>query len=235
MTGDERSDPFSEMINLVAAPLAGTIRSFEQFRKGVDEFLAGSRTSTGRWRTSTRPRADQRPARRGRGTDQGGDPAGDPGGQGGRRDDAGRERPGDGGGSRADPARRDPQHAGIRPAAEAAGQFTEVMGEMSRRLGPLTQFAESAGGLFGGLRLPGSRARRPSCAIESRRTRGREQEERSPTGPGQEGSVPQAGAGEEVGGQEGERDDGSSPDHRVTNGVDTTCPANSLPRTSIIT
>ena len=35
------------------------------------------------------------------------------------------------------------------------GQFTEVMTEMSKRLGPLTQFAESAGGLFGGLRLPG--------------------------------------------------------------------------------
>jgi hypothetical protein len=34
-------------------------------------------------------------------------------------------------------------------------QFTEVMTEMSKRLGPLTQFAESAGGLFGGLRLPG--------------------------------------------------------------------------------
>src|SRR6188768_667547 len=41
MTGDDRSDPFSDMINLVAAPLAGTIRSFEQFRRGVDEFLRG--------------------------------------------------------------------------------------------------------------------------------------------------------------------------------------------------
>jgi hypothetical protein len=34
-------------------------------------------------------------------------------------------------------------------------QFTDVMTEMSKRLGPLTQFAESAGGLFGGLRFPG--------------------------------------------------------------------------------
>ena len=41
MTGDDRSDPFSDMINLVAAPLAGTIRSFDQFRRGVDEFLRG--------------------------------------------------------------------------------------------------------------------------------------------------------------------------------------------------
>ncbi len=33
--------------------------------------------------------------------------------------------------------------------------FMKVMGDVSRRLGPLAQFAESAGGMFG-LRLPGS-------------------------------------------------------------------------------
>src|SRR5215207_355733 len=43
-------------------------------------------------------------------------------------------------------------------------QFTDVMTELSKRLGPLTPFAESAGGLFGGLRLPGmsSPAARPA-------------------------------------------------------------------------
>lgn len=35
------TDPLSQMFNLFAAPLAGTIQSFEQFRKGVDEFLQG--------------------------------------------------------------------------------------------------------------------------------------------------------------------------------------------------
>jgi len=37
------------------------------------------------------------------------------------------------------------------------GTFSDVLGEVSRRLGPLTQFAESAGGLLGGFRIPGSR------------------------------------------------------------------------------
>ena len=41
MAADDRSDPLSDMFTLLAAPLAGTIRSVEQFRKGVDEFLAG--------------------------------------------------------------------------------------------------------------------------------------------------------------------------------------------------
>ena len=36
------------------------------------------------------------------------------------------------------------------------------IGELMQRLGPLTQLAESAGGLFGGLRLPG--ATRPAPA-----------------------------------------------------------------------
>jgi len=41
MTGDERSDPLSDVLNIVAAPVAGAIRSLDQFRKGVDEFLRG--------------------------------------------------------------------------------------------------------------------------------------------------------------------------------------------------
>lgn len=35
------NDPLADMFNLFAAPVAGTIRSVEQFRKGVDEFLRG--------------------------------------------------------------------------------------------------------------------------------------------------------------------------------------------------
>jgi hypothetical protein len=43
-------------------------------------------------------------------------------------------------------------------------EFMKVMGDFSRRLGPLAQFAESAGGMFG-LRLPGSsRSAQPARA-----------------------------------------------------------------------
>ena len=44
------------------------------------------------------------------------------------------------------------------------GDFMKVMGDVSRRLGPLAQFAESAGGMFG-FRLPGS-SRSPQPAAE---------------------------------------------------------------------
>jgi hypothetical protein len=35
------------------------------------------------------------------------------------------------------------------------GQFSDILGDLQNRLGPLTQLAESAGGLFGGLKFPG--------------------------------------------------------------------------------
>ena len=38
---DERSDPLADLFTLFATPLSGTVRSIEQFRKGVDEFLKG--------------------------------------------------------------------------------------------------------------------------------------------------------------------------------------------------
>jgi hypothetical protein len=50
------------------------------------------------------------------------------------------------------------------------GAFSDVLAEVSRRLGPLTQIAESAGGLFGGFRLPGSRIRPLRQATLRRRT-----------------------------------------------------------------
>jgi len=42
------------------------------------------------------------------------------------------------------------------------GNFSDVLDEVSRRLAPLTQLAESAGGLFGGFRIPGSRPSAPA-------------------------------------------------------------------------
>src|SRR6056297_3029438 len=38
---DDRPDPLADLFTLFAAPLSGTVRSIEQFRKGVDEFLNG--------------------------------------------------------------------------------------------------------------------------------------------------------------------------------------------------
>ena len=35
------SDPLSQMFNLFAAPLAGAVQSFDQFRNGVDQFQRG--------------------------------------------------------------------------------------------------------------------------------------------------------------------------------------------------
>lgn len=38
---DEGSDPLVDLFNLLASPVAGAVRSAEQVRKGVDDFLAG--------------------------------------------------------------------------------------------------------------------------------------------------------------------------------------------------
>jgi outer membrane biosynthesis protein TonB len=43
--------------------------------------------------------------------------------------------------------------------------FSDVLADVSRRLAPLTQMAESAGGLFGGFRLPGSRPATPAPVV----------------------------------------------------------------------
>jgi ABC-type transporter Mla subunit MlaD len=39
MSEETRSDPLADVINMLAAPIAGGIRSFEQFRRGVDELF----------------------------------------------------------------------------------------------------------------------------------------------------------------------------------------------------
>jgi hypothetical protein len=166
MTGDDRSDPFSDVINLFAAPLAGTIRSFEQFRRGVDEFLRGvenfNRTMENLNETAERINVllgeVEEPIK-----------AAIPQV------------------TRAVKAADDMMQVVSGPAIAVApgltrlaemlstpgfnqlpaqlSQFTDVMADMSKRLGPLTQFAESAGGLFGGFRLPGmASAPRPAPA-----------------------------------------------------------------------
>jgi len=165
MTGDERSDPFSDMINLFAAPLAGTIRSFDQFRKGVDEFLRGvenfNRTMENLNETAERinvllaeveepiKSAIPRVTRAVKAADELMQVVSGP---------AMAVAPGL---TRLAETLSAP---GFNQLPAQISQFTEVMTEMSKRLGPLTQFAESAGGLFGGLRLPGMSAPTPRPA-----------------------------------------------------------------------
>ena len=163
MTGDDRSDPFSDMINLFAAPLAGTIRSFEQFRKGVDEFLRGvenfNRTMENLNETAERinvllaeveepiKAAIPQVTRAVKAADEMMQVVSGP---------AIAVAPGL---TRLAEMLSTP---GFNQLPNQLSQFTEVMTEMSKRLGPLTQFAESAGGLFGGFRIPGMPQSRPA-------------------------------------------------------------------------
>jgi hypothetical protein len=163
MTGDDRSDPLSDVLNIFAAPLAGTIRSIDQFRKGVDEFLRGvenfNRTMETLNETAQRinvllgeieepiKAAMPQVTRTVKLADEVMQVVSGPA-------------------IAAAPALRQLTEImstpGIGQLPAQLGQFTEVMADMSKRLGPLTQFAESAGGLFGGLRFPGSPSPRPA-------------------------------------------------------------------------
>ncbi|MET0661869.1 MAG: hypothetical protein ABWZ42_01935 [Ilumatobacteraceae bacterium] len=163
MTGDDRSDPLSDVLNIFAAPLAGTIRSIDQFRKGVDEFLRGvenfNRTMETLNETAQRinvllgeieepiKAAMPQVTRTIKMADEVMQVVSGPA-------------------IAAAPALRQLTEImstpGIGQLPAQLGQFTEVMADMSKRLGPLTQFAESAGGLFGGLRFPGSPSPRPA-------------------------------------------------------------------------
>jgi len=163
MAADDRSDPLSDMFTLFAAPLAGTIRSVEQFRKGVDEFLAGvenfNRTMENLNATSERINlllldveepirvAIPQVTRTVKAADEVMQAVSGP---------ALALAPGLKllGETLSSPA--------FVQLPSQIGQFSEVLGEISKRLGPLTQLAESAGGLFGGLRLPGAPAPRPA-------------------------------------------------------------------------
>jgi ABC-type transporter Mla subunit MlaD len=40
-TGGTRTDPFADVISLVAGPIAAVVRSFDQLRKGADELMRG--------------------------------------------------------------------------------------------------------------------------------------------------------------------------------------------------
>jgi ABC-type transporter Mla subunit MlaD len=163
---DDRPDPLADLFTLFASPLSGTVRSIEQFRKGVDEFLKGvenfNRAMENLNDTTERVNSllieVEQPIR-----------AAIPQV------------------TRTVKAADDMMQVVSGPAMAVApglnrlaetlstpafaqlpnqiGAFSDVLDEVSRRLAPLTQLAESAGGLFGGFRIPGSRTPAPTTKV----------------------------------------------------------------------
>ncbi len=163
------SDPLSQMFSLFAAPLSATVQSFEQFRTGVDQFQRGvenfNRTMENLNETAERINtllaeveeplraAVPQVTRTVKAADEmmkvvaGPAVAVAPGLQ---------------------LLAETLNNPAMRQMPNQIAQMNEVMGEVTARLAPLSQVAESASGLFGGFKLPGfgggSQARSDSAA-----------------------------------------------------------------------
>ncbi len=150
------SDPFSQVFNLFAAPLAGAIQSFDQFRRGVEQFQRGvdnfNRTMENLNETSERinrlladveeplKAAVPQITRTVKAADEmmkivsGPAIAVAPGLQ---------------------ILAETLNNPAMKQMPHQLAQMNDVLGDVTARLAPLGQIAESAGGLFGGLRIPG--------------------------------------------------------------------------------
>src|SRR6187402_3128454 len=162
MTDTGRIDPFADIISLVAAPIAAVIRSFDQLRRGADEMMKGlenfNATMANLNETAARVNrllndfeepvramlpqltrtvklADEMAARLSTPIDD--------------------VIPGL---SRLAMTLDSPV---LRSLPTDLGQFMELVNDLGRRMSPLTQIAEQAGGLFG-LRIPGFGAPTPA-------------------------------------------------------------------------
>jgi hypothetical protein len=158
---EERTDPLADLFTLVATPVAGALRSVEQFRRGVDEFLRGvenfNRTMENLNQTAERINtllAEVEPPLRAaipqvtrtvQTADQVMQVVGGPA----MAVAPGLERLAE---VLSNPA--------LNQIPSQLTQFSDVLGELSRRMGPLSTFAETAGGLFG-MRNPMGRASTP--------------------------------------------------------------------------
>ena len=159
MADQQRSDPITDFFSLAAGPIAAVIRSFDQLRKGSDELMRGCRTSTTRWRRSTTPPSGQRAAQRVRGADSHAAAADHP-----HTEDRRTRSPPvwlarwrmSPLGSNACAHASTPRAGGL---ADRSGSVSRAINDLVKRMAPLSQLADSAGGLFG-LRLPGSAVRR---------------------------------------------------------------------------
>jgi ABC-type transporter Mla subunit MlaD len=160
MTDDARHDGLADVINLLAAPIAGGIRTVEQLRRGVDdafraldnlnstiENLNEAATRINRFMAEVEPAVQAlipqitrtvQTAEQITSLLEG-------------------------------PVRATaPNVEKIVNAISSPGflNLPTQLGELMQRLGPLAQLAENAGGLFGGLRLPGMGARPASAAAQ---------------------------------------------------------------------
>lgn len=152
-------DPLADVITLLAAPISGAVRSVEQFRTGVDEFLRGienfNRTMENLNETALRMNvllgeveepikaAVPQVTRAINNADEVMQVVSGP---------AMAAAPGL---ARLADTMNTPA---FRQLPDQIATFSEVLVDMSSRMAPLTQLAESAGGLFG-LRMPGAAAR----------------------------------------------------------------------------
>jgi hypothetical protein len=156
MSDPGSSDPLGDIFTLFAAPIAGTLRTVEQFRRGVDEFLRGvenfnttmENLNETTMRINTLLAEVEEPLR-----------ASIP--QITRSVKAADEmmRVVSGPAMAVAPGLSKLAETLQTPAFDQLPnqlvQFNEILGEVSKRLGPLVGLAGSAPALFGGLRIPG--------------------------------------------------------------------------------
>ena len=162
------SDPLSQVFNLFAAPLAGAVQSFDQFRSGVEQFQRGvenfNRTMENLNETAERINrllgdveeplraAVPKVTRTVKAADEmmrvvsGPAIAVAPGLQ---------------------MLAETLNNPAMKQVPNQLAQMNEVLADVTARLAPLGQLAESAGGLFGGLKFPGfGGTSRPAPAAE---------------------------------------------------------------------
>jgi ABC-type transporter Mla subunit MlaD len=156
-----RSDGLADVINLLATPIAGGIRAFDQIRRGSDELLRAienlNRTMENLNEAATRvntlvgdieePIRAMMPqiTRSVKAADELSQLLDAPV----RAAAPNIERIAD--------ALSSPGFASL---PNQLSDFMSALGEVSKRLGPLTALAENAGGLFGGFRMPGTGGQR---------------------------------------------------------------------------
>ena len=153
------SDPLGDVINLLAAPLASGIRSYEQFRRGVDDLFrtVENLNTTMENLNESAERVNRlladveepiramvpRLTRTITTADELLDTVGGPAIQ----------------------IAETLSSPAFRVLPQRLDEFVGIMGDVSRRLGPLTSFAETAGGMFG-LRRPTTVAEPDPSATE---------------------------------------------------------------------
>ena len=157
MSEETRSDPLADVINMLAAPIAGGIRTFEQFRRGVEElFRAVENVNT------TMENLNEAATRINAFLSEVEEPVRALMPQITRTVKAAEEITS----LMEGPVRATaPRIERIVDTLGSPG-FTALpnqLGELMQRLGPLAQLAENAGGLFGAFRMPGMGGSKPAA------------------------------------------------------------------------